>query len=312
MVLDKFNGKGYRTVPTAEGFLDDFDDFIYHHDEPTGSLGQYAAWTVMRLAREQGVPVLLNGQGGDELFSGYWPAYYLFLRQVSRRAPLKIPLELFGSLLPGGNPSLVSQLIPHLRQYRHRKNRCSRRILLDHWQENGYTLNKNWATVAQCLEPEQYRLSEIRQVHLPRLLKWDDRNSMAFSIEGRYPFLDYRMVEWALILPPAVNLNRGWNKLLLRRALGAVLPAAVQWRRSKIGFETPQSEWIRGVLHPVLVRWASELSDRLRDIVDQSRLNVLVKALLASKNLHKMDERHFLLLRLFFLDRWLKLFDVHV
>jgi asparagine synthetase B (glutamine-hydrolysing) len=50
--------------------LEDFDDFIFHHDEPPGSLSQYAAWSVMRLARQHHVPVLLNGQGGDELF--FW------------------------------------------------------------------------------------------------------------------------------------------------------------------------------------------------------------------------------------------------
>jgi asparagine synthase (glutamine-hydrolysing) len=312
IVLDRFKGRGYRTSPTAQGFLDDFDRFIYHHDEPTASLGQYAAWTVMRLAREAGVPVLLNGQGGDELFSGYWPAYYLFLRQASRRAPWKLAKDLLGSLLPGGNPALVSQLMPHLRQYRHRKHRRNRSVLLRRWQSNGFTLRNNWATLAQQLEPEQYRLSEIRRVHLPRLLKWDDRNSMAFSIEGRYPFLDYRMVEWALTLPPEVNLNRGWNKLLLRSALGAVLPAAVQWRRSKVGFETPQSEWIRSALHPKLVHWASRISDRLGEIVDQQRVKSMAEELFASKKLHRMDERQFLLLRLFFLDRWLSLFEVHV
>ena len=75
---------------------------------------------------------------------------------------------------------------------------------------------------------------------------------MAFSIEGRYPFLDYRIVEWALSLPPEMNLRQGWNKLLLREALGHALPPAIQWRRSKVGFVTPQSEWIRTTLRPVL------------------------------------------------------------
>lgn len=312
VVLDKFNCTGHSAMPTAQGFLEDFDTFLYHHDEPTGSLGQYAAWTVMRLARKHGVPVLLNGQGGDELFSGYWPAYYLFLRQSSKRAPLSAAWNFFGSLLPGGNPRLLAELLPHLRQYQHRRDRISRQVLLPRWQTNGFTLNGNWATRAQQLEPEEYRLFEIRQIHLPRLLKWEDRNSMAFSIEGRYPFLDYRMVEWALTLPPRLNLNRGWNKLLLRNALGPLLPRSIQWRKSKVGFETPQSEWIRTALHPVLARWAGRISERLRLVVDEPRFKSFAEELLSSKQLHKMDERHFLLLRLFFLDRWLNLFEVEV
>ena len=92
-------GKVFYTFPNAETFLEDFDQFIYHHDEPPGCMSQYAAWCVMRLAREHGVPVLLNGQGGDEVFSGYWPAYYLFLRQHSARFPLHVVQHLLGALL---------------------------------------------------------------------------------------------------------------------------------------------------------------------------------------------------------------------
>ena len=311
-VLEKFKGQGHYVFPTAEMFLEDSDSFVFHHDEPPGSLSQYEAWSVMSLAREHRVPLLLNGQGGDELFTGYWSAYYLFLRQTLGRAPQQIAEHLLGSLLPGGNPALVAQLLPHLRQYRNRKKRDNRIVLLPCWRSRGFTLESNWATAAQQLNPEQYRLHEIRNIHLPRLLKWDDRNSMAFSIEGRYPFLDYRMVEWALTLPPEMNLRHGWNKLLLRESLGHALPPAIQWRRSKVGFVTPQSEWMRTTLHPVLVGWAARPSERLQRIVDKSRLKVLAGELLNANSIHRKDERQFLLVRLFFLDRWLNTFEVGV
>jgi asparagine synthase (glutamine-hydrolysing) len=251
-VLDQWGGKTFYAFPRAETFLEEFDQFIYQHDEPPGSISQYASWCVMRLAREHGVPVLLNGQGGDELFSGYWPAYYLFLRQHATRSPLHVAKHLLGALLPGGNPMLVSQMLPHFRQYQHRSKRNNRALLRSHWSSAGFSLTRNWAQSAQQLEPAQYRLAEIRNVHLPRVLKWDDRNSMAFNIEARYPFLDYRLVEWAVSLPPEMNFRRGWNKLLLRHALCDILPPAVQWRRSKVGFETPQSVWIRTILRPTI------------------------------------------------------------
>jgi asparagine synthase (glutamine-hydrolysing) len=307
-VLDQCGGKAFYTFPTAETFLEDFDRFIYHHDEPPGSISQYASWCVMRLAREHRVPVLLNGQGGDELFSGYWPAYYLFLRQHSARSPLHVVQHLLSALLPGGNPMLVSQMLPHFRQYQHRSKRNNRALLRSHWSSNGFTLTENWAQVAKQLEPVQYRLAEIRHVHLPRLLKWDDRNSMAFSIEGRYPFLDYRLVEWILTLPPEMNFGRGWNKLLLRQALRGILPPSIQWRRSKVGFETPQSVWIRTTLRPIILHWAQQPSERLREIVEPSKLKELAEPLLALEKLHKMNEWQNLLVRLFFLDHWLELF----
>lgn len=310
IVLESFGGIGHNVFPKAQGFLDDFDDFIFHHDEPPGSLSVYAAWSVMQLAKETQIPVLLNGQGGDELFSGYWPAYYLFLWQRLRRSPLQAAKHLFSLLLPHSNLTLISQVIPHLHQYQNRKRQDNRDVLRQCWQSN--TQRENWATASQKLEPEQYRISEIRHIHLPRLLKWDDRNSMAFSIEGRYPFLDHRLVEYALRLPPDMNLRRGWNKLLLREALGHVLPPAVQWRRSKIGFETPQSVWVQTILRPVLDQWAAQPSEQLQQIIDKTYLECLANELLGLKRLHKMDERQRLLIRLFFLDRWMNLFNVEV
>jgi asparagine synthase (glutamine-hydrolysing) len=310
VVLDQCGGKAFYTFPSAETFLEDFDQFIYHHDEPPGSISQYAGWCVMRLAREHHVPVLLNGQGGDELFSGYWPAYYLSLRQHLAQSPLYVVQHLLGALLPGGNPMLVSQMFPHFYQYKHRSKRHNRALLRPFWSSSGFTLAENWAQMAQQLAPVQYRLAEIRHVHLPRLLKWDDRNSMAFSIEGRYPLLDYRLVEWAVTIPPEMNFRRGWNKLLLRQALSDLLPPAIQWRRAKVGFETPQSVWLRTTLRSTILNWVQQPSERLQEIIEPSKLQELAKPLLALKKLHKMNEWQNLLVRLFFLDRWLELFKL--
>src|SRR5205823_7334387 len=198
------------------------------------------------------------------------------------------------------DPGLVWQAFPHFRQYRHRRQRNNRMLLQPRWASAGH-VGANWAVVAQRLEPVQYRLAEIRHIHLPRLLKWDDRNSMAFSIEGRYPFLDHRLVEWIMTLPPEMNLKRGWNKLLLREALSNILPPAIQWRRSKVGFETPQSEWIRTTLRSVLRQWAGRPSERLQAIVNPSHLKRFAEQLLRSNTLHKMDERQLVLVRLYFL-----------
>jgi asparagine synthase (glutamine-hydrolysing) len=311
-VLRAFNGRGFYCFPSADDFVHDCDRWIVHHDEPPATLSQYAAWSVMRLAREHGVPVLLNGQGGDELFAGYWSAYYLFLRQTLRRAPQHIVTHLVGSLLPGGNATLVSQLVPHWRQYRHRSASRNQHLLQPHWRTHAASNGSQWPIAAQALNPAAYRLHEIRHVHLPRLLKWDDRNSMAFSIEGRYPLLDYRLVEWALSVPPEANLSRGWNKLLFRDTVRDVLPPPIRWRRSKVGFETPQSEWIRGSLRAVLRRWATRPSPRLRELVAVEPLRRLADDLDASTHVDRRDERQLVLLRLYFLDRWLNLFNVEI
>lgn len=135
---------------------------------------------------------------------------------------------------------------------------------------------------------------------------------MAFSIEGRYPFLDHRFVELALGLQTELNLGRGWNKLLIRGALGHLLPPSIRWRRSKMGFVTPQSVWIRTTLRPKLQAWVARPSERLQQIVDPARLRRLAEGLLGSTRDQRMDEGQLLLVRLFFLDRWLNRFGVEL
>jgi len=299
---------GAQTSPTPEAFLLDADTWLYHLDEPPGSLSQYAAWAVMRMIRAHEVPVILNGQGGDELFSGYWHAYYLVLRHLGRRSPWQVLGHLGGALLPGGNPALLTQIVPHLRQYWFRRRQQGQALLQDGFllAEAGEAL---WARQAQQLTPPQYRLAELRHVHLPRLLKWDDRNSMAFGIEGRYPFLDHRLVEWALTLPPTLNLRRGWTKHVLRQAVGPLLPDEVQWRRDKMGFETPQARWMTTVLAPALATFARKPSAALKALVDPARLQALATLVLQAP-LSPQDERPKLLMRLFFLERWLARFQV--
>lgn len=312
LVLSKHGGQAHYTFPDARSFLDDFDTFIYQHDEPPGAISQYAAWAVMRLARQNQVPVLLNGQGGDELFSGYWPAYYLYLRHHLLNAPGMVASHLLRALLPGGNPELIREIPAHLRQYVVRKNRENRKLLSKDLLTSHPYNRQNWASQAQRLRPENYRWGEISRIHLPRLLKWDDRNSMKFAIEGRYPFLDYRLVEFAMQLPVEMNFHAGWNKYLLRTSLGHLLPQKIQWRRTKVGFVTPQSAWLRTTLKPVLLDWTQNPSASLCQIIDCEKLKQFARELLSSRSIHPMNENQHLLFRLFALDTWLNRYKVSV
>src|SRR5438445_517283 len=86
---------------------------------------------------------------------------------------------------------------------------------------------------------------ELTRTRLPALLRYEDRLSMAFSIESRVPFLDHRLVELAFALPDEIKRHAGWSKYGLRRALDGLLPRAVVWRRDKKGFPTPLGRWLR-------------------------------------------------------------------
>ncbi len=104
------------------------------------------------------------------------------------------------------------------------------------------------------------RVFEIREMYLPRLLKWDDRNFMAFSVEGRYPFLDHELIETALTFSPRALYHRGWVKEPLRRGLTGVVPQTILRRTTKLGFETPQSKWLRTSLRPMMEGFVNDSS----------------------------------------------------
>jgi len=103
----------HYVTPTPETFLDDLDRFLYIHDEPVGSLSQYAGYCVARTTRAAGVPVILNGQGGDEILEGYWQTYFLHLwRQMRALRLWSVAGHFAGAVCGQGNPDLIGQVPP--------------------------------------------------------------------------------------------------------------------------------------------------------------------------------------------------------
>lgn len=89
--------------------------------------------------------------------------------------------------------------------------------------------------------------------NLTMLLHWEDRNSMAHSIEARVPFLDHRLVELSIALGEHHKMVGGDTKRVLRRAMAGILPESVRRRRDKLGFATPEEIWFRGPLREAVL-----------------------------------------------------------
>jgi asparagine synthase (glutamine-hydrolysing) len=303
-VVAKINATPHFVTPNPVAFLEDLDRFLWIHDEPVGSLQIYASYCVARLTREAGVPVTLNGQGSDELFSGYWQLYFLHLRELWKQGQLFTLAKHFtGALIGDGNPALFGQIPLMIRRYGKRRKPSIQTTL----RKTPVGKTANILEEILTLDEQSRRVYEIRHMFLPRLLKWDDRNSMAFSVEGRYPFLDHELIELCLSFAPQTLYRHGWTKYPLRLALKNDLPRKILQRRSKFGFEVPQDKWVCGKLQPVLESWLGserpvwnhvERED-IRRLAEQSwRLN------------GKQDEPGEALFRTFIFDRWLEIFGV--
>lgn len=236
------------TYPSADIFWKEIKKIVYHQDEPFTSTSIYAQWNVMKLASKK-VTVLLDGQGGDELLGGYLPYYEIFLLNLLRKKKL---FHFVKELASG-----LDIVVPLLSQYfrRSEKKRVIKKIL-----------DKEFLARFGSEKKEEWKASELVDVlyedftrySIPQLLRYEDRNSMAFSIEARVPFLDYRIVEYIFSLPITQKIRNGWTKFILRNAVKGIIPEKIRKRRSKIGFETPEMEWMMKLRHNIKKIFASK------------------------------------------------------
>jgi asparagine synthase (glutamine-hydrolysing) len=241
---------------SPQDLLDDLDRLIDVQAEPFGSTSIYAQYRVFRLAREAGIKVMLDGQGADELFAGY--RTYL----ADRMAGLLVhgrwitAARLTAALwsLPEASPSstlsraIVGVLPPTLQTS---ALRLARRRLVPSWLD-GASLSHHEVVLTDPGKTargnlRQYRLDTVH-AGLPELLRYEDRNSMASSIESRVPFLTPRLAEFAAGMPDDYLIAPdGTGKLVLRRSLRGLVPDPILERRDKIGFATPEPKWLRAI-----------------------------------------------------------------
>ena len=111
---------------------------------------------------------------------------------------------------------------------------------------------------------------DLDTANLPPLLRFEDKNSMAHSIETRLPMLDPRLVAFGCSLPAEQKMRDGWSKYILRRGIEGRVPDAICWRRDKIGFEAPQATWTKR--HRDQMVSAIRGSSLLDEMVDLKRL----------------------------------------
>jgi asparagine synthase (glutamine-hydrolysing) len=239
------------TVPSAESLAADLRRLVWHQDEPFGSTSIYAQWCVMAKVRERGVTVLLDGQGADEALGGYRP-FDIHLADLVRRGRFLAAMAASRDMHRNtGLPQIPAWSRAILRQapvrYLDRLRHVRQRKLAAFGQSGGNGASKE----AKAYRGLGKHLRElITETSLPHLLRYEDRNAMAFSVEGRVPFVDYRVIEYSLgeALPWAVR--HGWTKWVLREAVRDTVPPAIVWRRDKVGFETPESDWMEALLSP--------------------------------------------------------------
>ncbi len=283
IVNSKYNCVSNKIIPGEEEFESVFNKLCYYQEIPTEGPGLYPQWFVMSKAKEK-VKVLLDGQGGDEVFGGYFQsgAYLRGIIKDRKFSKLITEPEIFLKFLKkNGVHSFSSWLFPGFYGYLTRSKLSSKygilnKDLYDTIEKSSLKYDYNpTEKFGNYLGNLSYHL--INNVTVPSLLHYEDRSSMAHSIESRVPFLDYRLVELGINLKSIHLSNKGISRPLYRKALTKYLPEEIVKRKDKLGFPTPFSAWTKGLLKNFILDNLHSGSNDLSDYVDKSILESNLK-----------------------------------
>lgn len=274
IVVDHTRVTSHYVYPDLQRLFEEVSSITWHQDEPFGSTSIFAQWNVFRQAADNGVKVMLDGQGADESLAGYhtfFPPYLMSkllhgqfssllqelqgIKRVHGYSYLKLGRLVAALMLPD------SVQLP-LKRFLGLDTQGSGQTWLNYDRIGGAQKNPFLTHDATTHDLKKFSRTQLLNTHLPMLLHWEDRDSMAHSVESRLPFLDYRIVELALTLPDDYKISGGMTKRVLRESMKGILPEPVRMRVDKLGFVTPEEYWLRN--NSGLFR------DRLQQAVDAS------------------------------------------
>lgn len=281
-VADSCTGLTVSEVfPDMEELLSQLDDILWHMDEPFASTSVFAQREVFRRAHELGLKVMLDGQGSDELLAGYpdfYKAEFACLFRTGHWRELRREIGAYRRLHPSesGRRSLRFLAVAVLeataplslqnaifRVYQRRSPNRRWLKLTKTGMDQLCAIKRRYAKA----DPQAYLCASLTN-GLSELLHYEDRNSMAFSVEARVPFLDTEFSELAMTLPFSRKIRDGKTKWIMREALSDILPEVIAKRYDKMGFVTPEALWLRqhlADLEPLM----REAADRLSPWIDR-------------------------------------------
>jgi len=233
-VNQKTSAQPHFVYPQSQGLFAELEDLVRVQEEPFISSGPYAQYCVMREASRE-VKVLLDGQGGDELLAGYDPYFFVYLKNLLQDKNL---ILLAQELLA------VRGLLSKFVGQRWRQQAATGAVFLLRPEFRGKR-NSELQLAPSSSNLKQRLYEDVFKYSLPALLRYEDKNSSAFSLESRVPFLDPDLVEFIFGLPEDLIIKNGVNKYILRQAMKDKLPSKIYQRKWKVGFTTPEEVWFR-------------------------------------------------------------------
>ncbi len=314
LVTGTFNVRSVKVTPTPERLIRELAAMVYHQDEPFGSASIIMQWFVFERAKAEGMTVMLDGQGADETLAGYHTYFatialhllaqrkilsYLSLRSDFEKEIGKFPLP--AAALPIGifYPAIPSWIKKKMRTIARKFRGMTSANAIDSVLNPGavdtYKATAKDVFAIRSLNEELQ--IQVRSTVLPALLRYEDRNSMAHSIEARVPFLDYRLVDFLFTLPERWKIHGVTTKYILREAMKGILPETIRTRKDKVGFKATPDLTFRYVR-----KNSDALSENRNEFENRWFDSNRVKEMLSRQE--SSDQFEFLLWRILNLKLW--------
>ncbi len=262
------------------------------HAEPFSSFSVVAQWRVMKLANENGVKVLLDGQGGDEILGGYRKYLFFYLKELISAGNLALAFSEGRRFLSAKEFKIFER--EGVKRY---LNLTKASVYYNpDWKAPIKADNAIGLSGATGFQAKSF--DDIYKYSYPQLLRYEDLNSMNFSIESRVPFLDYRLVEFVFRIPAGYKIRKGFTKAILRDSMKGILPDSIVMRKSKLGFANSEKKWVE-----------QSFKDQVVESFKTSN-NPFINHQKIAKDLanNRLEMDYKTLIRYYIFDNWYKLF----
>ena len=255
LIVKENNLKGVFTSPNPDEVINQLDKILEIQGEPIGSMSPLVQYFVMKEAKKNNLTVMLDGQGADELFAGYthyidtyfkelsgnlhWRKLYRKYKEHMAFSERDIKHKILIKIIFKG---VLEKILPQ-KIYEHRIKRNKLKLFKEGVFEKYYDGKR--VKLPKRLSLKESLLYSTTISSLPNLLMYEDRNSMAFSIEARVPYLDHNVVEFMASLKTDQIYEVMISKVILRKISERYIPEDIAWRKDKIGFAAPEKKWMQ-------------------------------------------------------------------
>jgi asparagine synthase (glutamine-hydrolysing) len=305
--IDKFQTDNIKLeknfiYPDAKLLVENIDELIYTQEEPFRSLAVFSQYEIYKYIKENSnVKVLLNGQGADEIFTGYTEYYYDYLLELLRILNFKLFIKEFIAFRNNRNLTTKSLSKQILITFLAKFIRKSDKYGIFNKKFSYTSPKKKFNNLLKDSLWKSLTFSALREY-----LRYEDKNSMRFSLESRLPFLDFNLVNSAFSLKDSDKIDNGLSKKVLREIAKDKIPNETLNRKDKMGFVSPQEVWQKTILKNDMDKVFEVIkTDGLFDFINSSKLYDIYQ----KYHQNKMNDWTFIW-RLYCLYKWKKVWKI--